>query len=364
VPVAFVIPCLNEEQFLEETASTLGFGDVEAKAADDVFLMLVDNGSIDRTPAIMERIASASRPGAVRILAEPERGFVPPRRRGAFAVAELAAEMCVAPEEFLILQADADTVYFPGYAHQMLEALGDRQGLLLEGATSRPAEFEAAHPQYCALERSIDVSLEAVGVSDEEEVIVDDKACGYLLSDYRRWGGHFREQDRHGGTVHAETTRLFLRARLRHGAGMIRVNAAQAKSSRRRIIEEPALHFATNGFPREDAWVNDWRARHPTRWTVDEFAQSIDHPDVHEACFYRRAHDIALFALLPWVVARAVDPLGFDVHDERAERLLALVPFLSADQLSAEPARALTAVLNLIDEHPEAFMISVAGPAI
>lgn len=355
MPVAFVIPCLNEEADLEATASSLGFGDADAEADDDVFLILVDNGSTDRTPAIMEGIASASRPGAVRILVEPERGFVPPRRRGAFAVADLAAQLGNAAEQFLILQADADTLYLPGYARHMWKALDGRQGLLLEGASKRTAEFDDAHPEYRTLEKSIDDVLEAEGVADNEEVIVDDKTCGYLLSDYQRWGGHFREQDRLGGTVHAETTRLFLRARLAHGAVKIRVDPAQAQSSRRRIIEEPALHFATSGFPREDAWVRDWRARHSKSWTVDEFARSPDHPDVREACFYRGAHDIALFALLPWVLARARDPKGFDAHDERSERLLALVPCLTREELIARPALALTAVLDAIDQHPDAF---------
>jgi hypothetical protein len=357
VPVAFVIPCLNEEADIEATASSLGFGGTNVEADDDVFLLVVDNGSTDRTPAIMEEIAAASRSGSVRILTEPERGFVPPRRCGAFAVGELAAELGVAPEEFLILQADADTQYLPGYAQHMWKALEGRQGLLLEGASKRTAEFDDDHPEYRTLEKSIDDALEAEGVADDEEVIVDDKACGYLLSDYQRWGGHFREQDRLGGTVHAETTRLFLRARLAHGAVKIRVDPAQAQSSRRRIIDEPALHFATSGFPREDAWVTAWRERHPKRWTVDEFAKSLDHPDVREACFYRAAHDIALFALLPWVLARARDPEGFDAHDERAERLLALVPRLTIDDLVARPARALTAVLDAIEENPSAFRV-------
>jgi glycosyltransferase involved in cell wall biosynthesis len=350
---AIVIPCLNEERYIESAASSLGFGETGAPAADDVFLFLVDNGSTDRTPAVMERIASASRPGSVRILVEPERGFVPPRRRGAFAAADLVAELGIEPEDVLILQADADTLYLPEYSQRMWEALAGRQGFLLEGAIRRSAEFDAAHPEYRALERSIDDEMEAAGVGDNEEVIVDDKACGYLLSDYVRWGGHFREQDRLGGTIHAETTRLFLRARLRHGAVKIRVNPAQAESSRRRIIEEPALHFATSGFPREDAWVKAWRDRHPTAWTVDGFARSSDHPDVREACFYRRAHDLALFALLPWVVGRAAgEPVP---DDSRALRLLSLIPPLSAEELAERPAMALSAVLDAIDDFPEAF---------
>jgi hypothetical protein len=288
-------------------------------------------------------------------LIEPEKGFVPPRRRGALAGIELAHELGAPPDQVLILQADADTIYLQGYAWAMWQALDGRRGLLLEGAMRRPAAFDAAHPEYRALESSIDASLEAAGVTDDEEVIVGDAVSGYLLSDYLRWGGHFREPHPRGGTVHAETTRLFMRARLAYGASKIRVNPAQAVTSRRRILEEPALHFATSGFPREVAWVRDWRERHPTRWTVDAFTRNVNHPDVQEACFYRRAHDLALFALLPWVVARAADPERFRPNDPRAERLLRSVPALSADELIEHPAHALIAVLDAIDGHPDAF---------
>lgn len=353
--IAFVMPCLNEERLLAATAASLGFGTGSNPPGKDVYLVMVDNGSTDATLRVMEAIASASRPGAVRIALEPERGFVPPRRRGAFMVRQIAEETGTAADRFLILQADADTVYREGYARWMWNSLDGREGFLLEGALRRSEDFDEAHRDYRELERSIDAGLEAAGVADDEEVVVDDKACGYLLSDYLRWGGHFREYDAHGSEVHAETTRLFLRARLAHGARKLRVNPAQATASRRRIEEDPALHFATTGFPREAAWIARWRERHPGSWSVDEFARSTAHPEVCEACFYRRAHDIALFALLPWVVRRAEARGAFEVSDERAARLLSLVPEHSAEELAASPALAITAVLDAIEQHPEAF---------
>jgi glycosyltransferase involved in cell wall biosynthesis len=355
MPTAFVMPCLNEEGFLASAVGSLGFGDGAPPAADDVYLVLVDNGSTDGTMAVMEQVARGSRPGSVCIVTEHVRGFVPPRRRGVAEVAALAAELGAAAEEFLILQADADTFYLPDYAQWMKERLGERRGFLLEGAIKRSADFDAAHPEYVALERSVDESVVDSGVDDEDEIIVDDKACGYLLSDYLRWGGHFREFDDSGSEVHAETTRLFLRARLAHGAAKIRVNPAQAVPSRRRIEEDPSLHFATAGFPREESWVKRWHARHPTCLSVDEFARNPGDSEVREACFYRRAHNIALFAVLPALVRQVVEPGCALTGGSRLEALLTPLPRLSAAEVARSPARALLAVLDAIDAAPTAF---------
>lgn len=74
-----------------------------------------------------------------------------------------------------------------------------------------------------------------------------------------------------------------------------------------------------------------------------------------EAWIICASGDKVLFALLPWVVAQAMGPRGFAPHDERAKRLLASVPILSAAELARHPARALTAVLHVIDANRELF---------
>lgn len=356
MPVAFVIPCLNEEQYLAAAAASLGFGErAAARADEDVHLILVDNGSTDGTLALMKAIAASSRPGTVHVVSEPERGFVPPRRRGVVLAAEMADGRRIPADRLLILQADADTVYWPDYARWMWDRLEGRRGLLLEGALRRSEDFDAEHAEYRALERLVDEGLECDAVEDADDVVVDDKACGYLLADYISWGGHFREYDAGGSEIHAETTRLFIGAHLRHGVEKLRVNPAQATASRRRIVEDPALHFATKGFPREAAWIARWRERHPTRRSVDEFASNPDDPEVGEACFYRRAHEIALFELLPWLVARASGSGRHGDAGERVEQLLSLLPDFSVNELAASPARAITAVLDLIESHPDLF---------
>jgi hypothetical protein len=355
LPVAFVMPCLNEELIIERSAGSLGFGSAEEMAGDDVFLVLVDNGSTDGTLAAMEGIARKSRPGSVRIVQEPERGFVPPRRRGALLVEQIARTAGATAEAFLILQADADTIYMPGYASWMVRFLGDRTGVLLEGAVKRDAGFDAAYPAYRSLELEIDESLGMPPVSDEDEAIVDDKVCGYRLSDYLDWGGHFREFDRTGGEIHAETTRLLLRARLGHGATKLRVNPAQAIPSRRRIFEDPALHFATSGFPREESWLRGWRDRHPRKWSIDQFAGQSQGSDLVDACFYRRAHDIALFWLLPWFVKRAGGGQAFVPPDPGLSELLSLVPEMTAEEIRQSPGSAIMLVLDAIEKHPAHF---------
>jgi hypothetical protein len=352
--VAFVMPCLNEAPLLEATAASLGFGDTASPAAPDVYLVLVDNGSTDRTLDVMERIASASRAGAVWIVEEAERGFVPPRRKGALFVCELTVRLGEPVDGWLILQADADTHYLPGYAQAMQRFLGTQKGVLLEGAIKRDAAFDEAYPLYRALEREVDATFPEAPVTDEEEVIIDDKACGYLLSDYLRWDGHFREFEAQGTEVHAETSRLLLRASLEHGVTKVRVNSAQAIPSRRRILEDPALHFATVGFPREASWLGRWRERYPHRRTIAEFSSQRD-GGFEEACFYRRAHHIALFWLLPWLVKRAMSGASFEPPDERTAALLRLVPEFSVGELVASPALAFGSVLCAIEERPDAF---------
>ena len=337
------------------SAASLGFGVSEGAADEDVHLVLVDNGSTDGTLAVMGQIARRSRPGSVWICKEPERGFVPPRRRGTLMVAEMAQAAGAPAKSFLILQADADTIYLPDYARWMTAFLGDHNGILLEGAVKRDAAFDAAHPAYRVLEQEVDGSLDFAPVADQDEIIIDDKTCGYRLSDYLIWGGHLREYNRDGSEIHAETTRLLLRARLGHGATKVRVNPAQAVPSRRRILEDPALHFGTAGFPREESWLRRWRDQHPRRMGVEEFAEASTSAEVQEACFYRRAHHIALFWLLPWVVRRAREGDKFVPPDERAAELLSLIGGVALEDVERSPGSVIMLVLAAIEEHPTHF---------
>ena len=79
------MPCLNEEELLESTCRSLGFGQSKVSTLENLHLILVDNGSDDDTLAVMEHVKERSPPGSVQIVREMERGYVPARHTGAWA---------------------------------------------------------------------------------------------------------------------------------------------------------------------------------------------------------------------------------------------------------------------------------------
>jgi glycosyltransferase involved in cell wall biosynthesis len=350
-----VMPCLDEADLIEGAIASLGFNG--GAAPPDAHFVAVDNGSSDGTLDILARLQNRD-PSRIHIFHERERGFVPPRRRGVAAAHELAGAARADPAAVLVLQADADTIYKAGYVAAMQAAA--QAGGMLEGATRRPPEFEATHPSYVAAERLVDAKVEPLQAADEDEVVVDDKVCGFLLRDYLLWGGLFEEVAPSGDRVHAETTRMFIRAKLRHSARKIRVNPAGAASSRRRVADDPWLHYATAGFPREASWLrNHGRREHTTGSEIDVFAERALRGGEPEAVRLRRAHQLTLFRYLPALI----DRLGPRPSDPEAQgdvaAVLAALPSRSADEVATSPSLALMDVLSLIDARPEL----LAGPS-
>ncbi|MCW2410385.1 MULTISPECIES: glycosyltransferase family 2 protein [unclassified Sphingobium] len=343
-----VMPCLDEADLIEGAIASLGF--ITGAAPPDAHFIAVDNGSSDGTLDILARLRDRD-PSRIYLFHERERGFVPPRRRGVAAASELAGKAGADPTAVLVLQADADTIYKAGYVAAMQAAV-DR-GVMLEGATRRPPDFEAVHPSYVAAERLVDNKVEPLQAKDEDEVVVDDKVCGFLLADYLLWGGLFEEIAPSGDRIHAETTRMFIRAKLRHSARKIRVNPAGAASSRRRVAEDPWLHYATVGFPREASWLRSrghWAQT--TTSDIDAFAERVLRGGEPEAVRLRRAHQLALFRYLPALV----DSLGPRSNDlellDDVMAVLAALPLRSADEVATSPSLALMDVLSLIDVQP------------
>ncbi|MFN3346479.1 MAG: glycosyltransferase family 2 protein, partial [Candidatus Bipolaricaulaceae bacterium] len=94
------MPVLNEEEFLERALKTL-----REQTFSDYELIVVDNGSTDRSPEIAARFAD-------RVIVEPQRGYDRALHRG---ISEARGQF--------IVQADADTFYPPRWLSLMVRAL-------------------------------------------------------------------------------------------------------------------------------------------------------------------------------------------------------------------------------------------------
>lgn len=344
-----VMPCLDEEALVADTVASLGFA-TESGCPSDAHLIAVDNGSTDGTVGILEGIRQEGG-ASIHLAKEATKGFVPPRRRGVLEAQRLAESLGVPPGEVLILQADADTAYRQGYIATMQAAAAPTSGVLLEGSTKPPADFASQHPVYLAAQRLVDDHTEPLNADDEDEVVLDDKVCGYRLSDYLTWGGLFEEQTVAGDAVHAETTRMFIRARLRHGARKFRVNPAGAIPSRRKVLANPRLQYVTVGFPREASWIRSYSRA----LDIDACATAILAGRDPHAVRLRRAHQLALFRYLPALVAEVQGRGSRGRHATDVTRALAALPTLSQDELAAAPGAALVAILELIDARPDLF---------
>lgn len=346
-----VMPCLNEvDHVADAIASLLGTPDA---VRTKTHLVVVDNGSTDGTLPLLDRLR-AQHQRNLHIAHESLRGYVPPRHRGVTKAAGIAAAEGCGPEDTLILQADADTIYRQGYVAAMAGAARDRPGTFLEGATRRPPMFEADHPEFVDAERAVDAAIEHLEAPDELDVVVDDKVCGYRLSDYMRWGGLFEETTASGDQIHAETTRLFIRARLAHGAQKVRVNPAGASPSRRRFLDQPRLQFATLGFPRERSWSAS-RPELGDRGGIDAFARGVLRGGERDAVWLRSAHLIALFRFLPAIISRAEAGGGAMPVEADIAVALAHVASRSREELAVRPGLALCDALGLITERPDLF---------
>ncbi len=245
--VVIVIPCLNEERGLAATCASLGFGVGRGVSGAECQLILVDNGSQDHTYAVMEQIQAASPSGSVVLAEEPQRGYVPPRRRGVLTAQQLAREAGRREDEILVLQADADTLYGSDYRAAMVAAALESAGnVLLEGTSGPPTEFVAEHPGFVRVCNAVDASVESLFVDTADDIIVSDSVAGYMLNDYFKWGGYLREYNARGDEIYVETSRLFIRAKSA-GARRRQVAEATAVPSRREILVGPVAILCDGG---------------------------------------------------------------------------------------------------------------------
>ncbi|MEZ5959782.1 MAG: glycosyltransferase [Hyphomonadaceae bacterium] len=346
-----VMPCLNEEADLLNTCRSLGFGNGRPAPADAT-LILVDNGSEDSTRRVMEFVQINSPPGAVVLESESERGYVPPRHKGTLSAKVAANNAGVREADVLIVQADADTQYAPNYISAMCQAAANaRRGALIEATSLPTPEFAAAHPGYFALCDAADASVGSALVDHDDDVIVGDSVAAFWLSDYLAWGGHVREFDDAGDEVHAETSRLYVRGRLR-GAVRVKVHSATAHPSRRKLIQNPGLFFASAGFPRERAWRDRWQHAMPQVKSMSIFEAANAAQELATEVAVRQLHMLALFRVLPDAVAVAT---GAKPRPEgsRFDLLVGSIAdaYYSGDERSNIGAM-LSACLRLIEDFP------------
>ena len=326
-----VVPCLNEQSNVAAVGRSLGFGLPDG--AGQASLVMVDNGSTDGTPRAMAEFADRSERGRVVVVSEPEQGFVPARHRGAVEARRLARIMGFDEDEVLLVQADADTRYGAGYVGTMLEAsMQVGGGAVLEGVSEAP-EPPARWSPYYDLERSVDPAVSAAFAAPEQDVVVDDKIAAFRLSDYFGWGGHRREYGLDGDEILAETTRLFIAAKLR-GASRHRVGEAVAVTSQRRVFEDPAAAFATAGYPRGLSWKR--------RTALAKVGSPpTDLAPLVRLAPVRAAHLLGMFGFLPaWFAALAGTPASGDAALDAAY-LEALQGAPDADLIAEKPGALL-----------------------
>jgi glycosyltransferase involved in cell wall biosynthesis len=357
IRVALVVPCLNEEENLEDTCASLGFGTGKSSTPENAVLFLIDNDSDDSTVAVAERIKSDSRENSVVVGHEVERGYVPPRHRGNLMANELASSMGWSADGLLILQADADTRYSEGYINSMRSATeASGPNVMIEACVDYPPEFKAEYPEYirvCNETDAVFARLFARDLSDDD--VVDDKVSGYRLSDYLRWGGHRREYTASGEEIHAETARMYIRARGRF-AKRRRVAGALAYHSPRKVLEDPARHLATAGFPREVSWNERWRRLYQGPGDLKTLFAAPLHRDVTTAIRVREEHLLALLGALPVHVDRTLGEISSVESEAFADAVLPLLPVRTTADLSTRPGIFLTDVFELIERHGDSLL--------
>ena len=345
LPVAIVLPCLDEETTLLETCRSLGFSAGGVGQDSGVHLIIVDNGSTDRTLEIAESVAAYSNTGSVSVVREGERGYVPPRHKGTQRAGQLAE--AAAWSDILIVQADADTTYTEGYVEKLrAAATAAGSNALLEGTAEFPAEFCTEFPGYVSNCAHVDGRvLSRLGVSPACDLICTDMVCAYRLSDYAAWGGHLREYTRKGDEIHAETTRLYLRS-LARGSRKVTVQDALAYPSARKAMRRPWEEFATAGFPREASWREAWRARHPD----EDLTLGLDGAELEPATRIRERHLVALFGVLPLHVFRALGRDPTPGCDARLRMAASELPARDSEALYHRPGVFIEDVLHMVDD--------------
>lgn len=349
--IAIVIPCFNEEKVLETTCHTLGFGKGEKLTPTDVILVIVDNNSSDATRFIAKKVQAKSTKNSVYIISEKKQGFVPARHSGNLFVKKIAQARKWVLAEVLILQADADTHYGVNYIDCLRTIAKTTEGnVLFEACVTYPLLFQANYPRFIDLCTEIDNKFMGSFSSElSDDIIIDDKVAGYWLCDYFNWGGHKCEYNQFGEEIYAETTRMFMTA-MAKGAKKIIVEDTIAFHSPRKVLENPALHIATAGFPRETAWKNKWNVGGNRSLSLPDFFSGSEDLVVKNAIETRKKHLIALFYLLPLHINNVLKKnYKLPIKDKIIDFVMPIIPKRGIDDLLYRPSLFIIDVFSIIE---------------
>src|SRR3546814_10726599 len=122
-------------------------------------------------------------PDRVILANESERGYVPPRHRGALVAFEQAKQNGQSLSDVLVLQADADTRYGPGYVDAVRDAAQATPGAIIEGVAHAPPDFVADHPGYHRLAEEVDRVTDRFAADEAYEIgraSCRERVCQYV----------------------------------------------------------------------------------------------------------------------------------------------------------------------------------------
>ncbi len=256
--VIIIIPCRNERLLIYDVCTSLGFCSQKYPMDIDIHLLLVDNDSTDTTWQVFQEIQKDSPKKAVTLGFESQKGVIAARIKGIQLATQIANKRKIPYANVIILQADADVIYSTEYIQEMIKPFeSNKVSILVEGCLHYSKDFKEKYNDYVRLCESVDDSFFKNNKYLNDEVIVTDAISAFRLSDYYEWGGFQREFDSENEEILAETTKLFIKAKLK-GASKVKMENACAEHSYRKIIENPDVDFVTSGFPRSAKWVKRW----------------------------------------------------------------------------------------------------------
>ncbi|RNL50533.1 glycosyltransferase family A protein [Pedobacter jejuensis] len=340
-----VVPFYNEELTLAATIQSLGFGKGFPTVKHKT-LILVNNNSTDSGERIVTELCKDSIAESVFLFQQSEQGIVASRKAGNEHARNIVVKSRINQESILIIQADADTIYSTGYLDAMrLKAEEVGANVMIEAETGYPASFSEKGKVFLHTCEDIDQECEVYFSDYPDDLIIDDKAVAYRMQDYFSWGGHRVIHNENGDEILAETTRLFIAAKLK-GASRAKTSGASVIHSVRDILTDPSLVFATAGFPRERQWVQNFR--------LLDYQFHLNGKGMDYLMDQRRLHLLAIFCVLPAHFIHIIG--GEQILNPVSQFALINLPTRTKIEIHGRAELIFEDVFNLLSEHGQSLL--------